>query len=169
MDLGTHMVCARFYPLEPGVTVDSGSSLSFVNTSLATQLSGVALMPSPVTVKVADGGHIQCSHIFKAAEWTIQGYTFYTDFRVFPLSTYDVVVSMDWLEQFSPMKINWKDKWISLSYQGNLICLQGRFHHSDPSDVLYVVYLLQAEGTTTMPTDFGSSHHFSPAATPVYL
>jgi hypothetical protein len=135
------------------ILVDSGSSLSFVNTALAAQLSGVSLMPSPMTVKVADGGHIQCSHILKAAEWTVQGYTFYTDFRVFPLSTYDVVIGMDWLEQFSPMKINWKDKWISLPYQGNLICLQGRFHHSDPSDLLHVVYLLQAKGTTTMPTD----------------
>lgn len=126
-------------------------------------------MPSPMIVKVSDGGHIQFSHILKAAEWTVQAYTFYTDFLAFPLSTYDVVIGMDWLEKFSPMKINWKDKWISLPYQGNLICLQGRFHHSDPSDVLYVVYLLQAEGTTTMPNDFGSSHHFSPVATPVYL
>jgi hypothetical protein len=40
------------------ILVDSGSSLSFINTSLAAQLSGVSLMPSPVTVKLADGGHI---------------------------------------------------------------------------------------------------------------
>lgn len=31
---------------------------------------------------------------------------------------------MDWLEQYSPMSIHWKSKWISLPYQGTTILLQ---------------------------------------------
>jgi hypothetical protein len=29
-----------------------------------------------------------------------------------PLSFYDIIVGMDWLERFSPMKVDWKLKWM---------------------------------------------------------
>ena len=32
---------------------------------------------------------------------------------------------MDWLESFGPMKVHWKQKWMSIPYQGTSIILQG--------------------------------------------
>lgn len=88
--------------------VDSGSSHSFVSSPLAVKLSGISSLPHPVTVQVADGGNVSCSQFFRAfqIQWSVQGYNFFTDFRVIPLLNYDAVLGMDWLEQFSPMKIH---------------------------------------------------------------
>jgi len=45
--------------------------------------------------------------------------------KVIPLSHYDIIVGMEWLETFSPMKVHWKQKWMSIPYQGTSIILQG--------------------------------------------
>ena len=45
--------------------------------------------------------------------------------KVIPLSHYDIIVGMDWLETFSPMKVHWKQKWMSIPYQGTSVILQG--------------------------------------------
>ena len=39
--------------------------------------------------------------------WTIEQVTFVTDFWVLQLTSYDLIVGMDWLEQFSPMQVHW--------------------------------------------------------------
>jgi hypothetical protein len=124
--------------------VDSGSSHSFVSSTLAGQLSGISPLPHPVTVQVADGGNVSCSQFFSSIPWSVQGYTFFTDFRVFPLKTYDAVLGMDWLEQFSPMKINWTEKWLSIPYKGHTVVLQGKYQYTDSPDLFHVVYLLHA-------------------------
>jgi hypothetical protein len=36
-----------------------------------------------------------------------------------------MIVRMGWLEQFSPIKIHWAQKWLSILYEGNYITLQG--------------------------------------------
>jgi hypothetical protein len=38
------------------------------------------------------------------------------NFMVFPLQHFDMILGYDWLEQFSPMKIHWGAKWISIPY-----------------------------------------------------
>jgi hypothetical protein len=99
------------------------------------------MLSSPVSVKVADGGHVHCTHVLNPAKWTIHGYSFYTNFRVFPLSAYEVIL-MDCLEQFIHTKIHWKDKWLLMSYRGKLNVLQGKVQHSYQLDMLHVMYLL---------------------------
>lgn len=42
-----------------------------------------------------------------------------------PLRCYDLIVGEDWLEEFSPMLIDYKLKTMQLSYQGKTIHLQG--------------------------------------------
>jgi hypothetical protein len=63
---------------------------------------------------------------------------------VFPLQTYDAVLGMDWLEQFSPMKINWIEKWLSIPYKGHTVVLQGKCQYTYSLDLFHVVYLLHA-------------------------
>lgn len=61
----------------------------------------------------------------KQAQWEVQNYIFYSDLKLLPLSSSDLVVGMDWLEQFSPMRIDWYNKWSAIAYQGSTILLQG--------------------------------------------
>jgi hypothetical protein len=53
------------------------------------------------------------------------GYSFKSDLRVLPLSSYDMILGLDWLEVHSPMKVHWKDRWMSIPYDGATILLCG--------------------------------------------
>jgi hypothetical protein len=51
------------------------------------------------------------------------------------------------------MKIHWKDKWISMPYQGKHIVLQGVLPLSDQLDMLHVVCLLQSDNSAPFSAD----------------
>jgi len=36
-----------------------------------------------------------------------------------------MIVGMDWLQAYSPRKIHWLQKWLSIPYQGKMVLLQG--------------------------------------------
>lgn len=107
------------------ILVDSGSSHSFVSRSLAASLVGQSSFSPPVLVKVADGGSIQCDTQILNACWSVQDYQFYSDLKVFPLSHFDVIIGMDWLEAHSPMKVDWRQKWLAVPYQHSTVVLYG--------------------------------------------
>jgi hypothetical protein len=44
---------------------------------------------------------------------------------VLQLSTYDLIVGMDWLEKHSPMLIHWSQKWLSIPLKDSTVTLQG--------------------------------------------
>jgi hypothetical protein len=69
-----------------------------------------------VWVKVADGGRIRCDSQLSAASWSAQGLQFSSTLKVFPLTSFDMILGMDWLEQYSPMKVHWMEKWIQFPY-----------------------------------------------------
>lgn len=107
------------------VLIDSGSSTSFISNAMATKLVGVSALSSYSSVRVVGGGMLQSSQLLVQVPWTIDQFTFLTDFRVLPLASYDIIVGMDWLEQFSPMHIHWLEKWMMIPYQGQWVFLQG--------------------------------------------
>jgi hypothetical protein len=53
------------------------------------------------------------------------GITFHTDFKFLPLSGYDIILGMDWLEAHSPMKVHWVGKWLEFEYEARVVRLQG--------------------------------------------
>lgn len=55
----------------------------------------------------------------------MQGHVFKSNFKLLNLGSYDVILGMDWLEQFSPMKVDWVNKWLEIMLEGKLITLQG--------------------------------------------
>jgi hypothetical protein len=57
--------------------------------------------------------------------WSAQGVLFTNTFKILPLQCYDAILGMEWLETFSPMQIQWKEKWLSFLYQGSTVKLQG--------------------------------------------
>ena len=78
-----------------------------------------------MVVRVADGSYLTCDSELPNVEWEVQGHSFHSTLWVIPLGSYDISLGMDWLEAFSPMKVNWKDKWMLLPYGHGLILLQG--------------------------------------------
>jgi len=78
-----------------------------------------------MSVKVADGATLACSHEVVNCSWTAQGVMFTTTFKILPLQCYDAILGMEWLETFSPMQIQWKEKWLSFNHQNSTIRLHG--------------------------------------------
>jgi hypothetical protein len=110
------------------ILVDSGRTHSFLSSAIASQLTGVQPLAKPVSVKIADGVVVVCDSELPAVEWSVQGYRFHSNLKVLPLGLYDLILGMDWLEAFSPMKINWQQKWMSITYGSQQVLL----HSSHP-------------------------------------
>ena len=88
------------------ILVDSGSTNSFISSSAVQQLSDIFALPVNLNVKLANGGLMQCSSVLSDCAWEMQGCQFFHDLRVLNLHSYDLIIGMDWLELFSPMKIH---------------------------------------------------------------
>jgi hypothetical protein len=92
------------------ILVDSGSSASYMGNHLMGVMPGVAPLHQPLQVKVADGGRMWSTHVMHGCRWLCKGVTFITDFKLLPLSGYDLILGMDWLKDHSPMSIPWGHK-----------------------------------------------------------
>ena len=74
----------------------------------------------------------------------MQGHSFSQDFRVLSLQSYDMVLGMDWLEHFSPMKVHWGNKWMPIPYQESSVLLQG-LTSSVPDDLVVQILSVQSK------------------------
>ena len=90
--------------------MDSGSSSTFISAAAVHRLQFQTEEASEVQVTVADGTQMPSKQMVKDITWWTQGHTFSTTARVLDLKCYDIVLGMDWLEQYSPMWIDWKRK-----------------------------------------------------------
>jgi hypothetical protein len=96
-------------------TLVTGSARTFVSASLAARLSAQRHTIPPLNVKVANGGLLQCTQELQNCEWWTQGYRFYTNFKILPLGSYDIILGYDWLTQHSPMTIDWSAQTMSFA------------------------------------------------------
>lgn len=101
--------------------MDSGSSHTFLNASMLERITNPATPITPMRVQVANGGTMWAE--VNGLEWWIQGHTFTTNARVIELAAYDLILGMDWLEQFSPMTCDWLAKWIEFKHNGQMVRL----------------------------------------------
>ena len=95
------------------ILVDSGSTHSFISSSVAAQLDGIQDLAHPISVRLAVGGTISCSASIPSVEWYTHGLSFHSHLKILPLGSFDLILGMDWLEAFSPMKIHWQQKLLS--------------------------------------------------------
>lgn len=107
------------------ILVDSGSSHTFLCQKTADKLEGVCPLPVPIQVQVANRAMLQCHSYIPGGIWSIKEYSFTSDIKVIPLEHYDLIIGMDWLEAFSPMKVHWQSKWMVIPYNGSTALLQG--------------------------------------------
>ena len=57
-----------------------------------------------------------------------------------------MIIGMDWLEAFSPMKVHWAEKWMSIPYGSGHILLQGLSPESEKCSVLQL-YQIAADSS----------------------
>lgn len=93
---------------------------------------------------MANGGTLACTTCIPDVVWSINGVAFQSPLKIIPLQTYDLILAMDWLEQFSPMKVHWADKWMAIPYQGSTVFLQGICNH-EPSIMMLQVFSMAQE------------------------
>lgn len=105
--------------------VDSGSTHSFIDQRIGMKLNGITPLNKPVTVKLADGGLMQCTHEVLNCCWWMQGHKFKSNFKLLQLGSYDAILGMDWLSQFSPMHIDWVNKWMEFQHLNQSVKLLG--------------------------------------------
>jgi hypothetical protein len=86
--------------------IDSRSSHSFLSDLVAATISPCHSLAQSVSVKVANGQTLACTHGLLNQIWGTQGITFCSTMKTVPLRGYDVILGMDWLESHSPMKIH---------------------------------------------------------------
>lgn len=131
------------------VLVDSGSSHTFISQSVASGLLQVQQLPVPVRVQVANGSSLQCTAFSPQAMWHVGDCHFSSDLKILPLPHFDMILGMDWLESFSPMKIHWKQKWMVIPYEGTTALLQGLLPAQTEEILVQVCSLLDSESDST--------------------
>lgn len=133
------------------ILVDSGSTHSFLSFVVASRLSGVQPMAKPVSVKIADGAAVVCDSKLPAIEWSVQGYRFHSNLKVLTLGLYDLILGMNWLEAFSPMKINWCQKWMSITYGSQEVLLHNSHHLMPECSVVQLFHIVEDVSSQSEP------------------
>ncbi|XP_051177859.1 uncharacterized protein [Lolium perenne] len=122
------------------ILVDSGSSASFINQSLADTMQGVQPLLQPCRVNVADGTQHHCAAYIPQCPWTANNHQFNTDLKILPLGSFDAILGMDWLEQHNP-DIDWILKTLTIQTTSGAIHLQGHHHNSVQCSAISVTEL----------------------------
>lgn len=130
--------------------VDSGSTHSFLDVSLASQLEGVVPM-AMVRVKVANGDTVPCNSQILDCSWTCSGHKFISNFKMFPLGSYDGIIGLDWLASHSPMLVDWEHHWFSFRHKDTDITILGTAAVVSEVTVVEVCSLLTTEKMPVHP------------------
>jgi hypothetical protein len=123
------------------ILLDSGSSHSFLSSRIADHLSRVAKLIRSLSIKVANGAQIRCIDQIQNAQWQIEGYEFCSDLKLLQLDYFDMILGYDWLEQFSPIKIHWRAKWLVIPYGADIIILHGVLSKLQSGDMVQIYQL----------------------------
>jgi Retroviral aspartyl protease len=104
--------------------IDSGSTHSFVNPLVLQDKSHQLVATNPMIVMVANGERMVTDFKCESLLFSIQGHEFCHDLRLLPVKGYDVILGLDWLSKFGPMKVDWHHKWVEITENGATIRLQ---------------------------------------------
>ncbi|KAF5450138.1 hypothetical protein F2P56_030513 [Juglans regia] len=105
--------------------VDSGSTHSFVDPSIAQTAKLVVDKARKLAVKVANGQLVQGLGHCSKAKIKVQGISFYPSFYVLPLGGCDVVLGVDWLETLGTIAWNFHELSMKFLYLGKNVELLG--------------------------------------------
>jgi hypothetical protein len=129
------------------ILVDSGSSHTFISKQLAHSFDGIQNLSLVLQVQVANGVILQCTSHIPQATWSIQGHSFTSDLKLLELSSFDMILGLDWLSSFSPMQVHWAQRWISIPYEGATAVLIGEKANLPVGSVIQLCLVQQPESS----------------------
>jgi Retroviral aspartyl protease len=104
--------------------IDSDSTHSFVNPSVLQEHIHTIVATNPMVVMVANGDRMVTDSKCEALHFSIQGNEFSHDIMLLPVTGYDVILGLDWLSKFGPMRVDWQNRWVEFNQNGTTIKLQ---------------------------------------------
>nr|XP_051210878.1 uncharacterized protein LOC127328311 [Lolium perenne] len=107
------------------ILVDSGSGASFIDTRLVDKLHVSPQPCEPSQFVIANGDTMVSDKMLPNLAWRTQGHTFQQDMKILPLGCYDIIMGADWLEEFSPMWVHWRNRRMRFQHRVQRITLQG--------------------------------------------
>jgi hypothetical protein len=60
-----------------------------------------------------------------------------------------MILGMDWLEAFSPMKVDWRNKWMIIPYGSDHVQLYGVISEPAEASVLQLFHIAEPASTAT--------------------
>lgn len=78
-----------------------------------------------VPVTIADGNKLACAQVCNDFQWSMQGSWFKADMLVIPLSNYDVVLGIQWLQTLNGIMWNFKSLTMKFTVEGPSFELKG--------------------------------------------
>ncbi|XP_026383767.1 uncharacterized protein LOC113279283 [Papaver somniferum] len=107
------------------ILIDSGSTTSFIDSTLATSLKCSIEKSPSMLVTAANGDQTVSNGICYDLQWSMQGHTFVENLRLLPLGGCDIVRGADWLRTLGDVLFNFSKLTISFKYHNKKITLQG--------------------------------------------
>ncbi|XP_019200240.1 PREDICTED: uncharacterized protein LOC109193863 [Ipomoea nil] len=107
------------------ILVDSGSTHSFLDPKLLTQLRMESEKAQVLSVTVANGEQLWCDAICRRLSWQMQGEMFMKDFRLLKLGGCNMVLGMDWIDQYAPIQLHTRPLGLSFYKDGKKLLLKG--------------------------------------------
>ncbi|KAL2505089.1 Uncharacterized protein Adt_20710 [Abeliophyllum distichum] len=95
------------------ILIDSGSTHSFVDEGLISQLKYNTNQSKSLTVTVANGEKLQSNAICRPLVWRMRGLEYQFKMRTLKLGGSDMVLGVDWLNQFGPVPFDFDEGHIS--------------------------------------------------------
>jgi RNase H-like domain found in reverse transcriptase/Reverse transcriptase (RNA-dependent DNA polymerase)/Retroviral aspartyl protease len=96
------------------ILIDSGATTDFISTSFVQSHSlNLTALPHEESVILADGSRTTASGALSAASVHLDSYRTLVSFMVVPLSGYDAILGMSWLDTADP-RIRWKKRTITV-------------------------------------------------------
>lgn len=77
-----------------------------------------------MVVMLANGDKLVTDTKCEALQFSLQGQEFTGDIRILDITSYDLILGIDWLRQFRAMQIDWLEKSVSFEKDGKFIKLQ---------------------------------------------
>lgn len=86
--------------------IDTGSTHNFISLSLVKNL-GLVLSPcETLKVTLGDGSTTGCNHKVAQLKWYMAGHEYSSNFHAIPLGGYDAILSVQWLQEVSPVSFD---------------------------------------------------------------
>jgi hypothetical protein len=110
-------------------------------------------------VKVANGDILLSSAEMLKVEWFLQGHSFQSDLKLISPQCFDMIVGMEWLERYSPMKVHWAQRWLTIPYQNSHITLQGMLPGVLDCNMIELLHLNSEESSMSKEDIPEEVHH----------